>query len=56
VLKGGVRDIFNQPYELRQNEIVQLLPNDPEHTENRVQKNQVYKPSRAFTIGFTLIL
>jgi len=56
VLKGGIRDIFNQPYELRQNEIVQLLPNDPEHTENRVQKNQVYKPSRAFTIGFTLIL
>ena len=25
VLKGGIRDIFNQPYELRQNEIVQLL-------------------------------
>ncbi len=54
VLKGGIKDIFNQPYELRQNEIVQLLPNDPEHKENRVQKNQVYKPSRAFTVGFTL--
>jgi outer membrane receptor protein involved in Fe transport len=56
VLKAGLKDIFNQPYELRQNEIVQLLPNDPEHKENRVQKNQVYKPSRAFTVGFTLIL
>jgi outer membrane receptor for ferrienterochelin and colicin len=56
VLKGGIKDIFNQPYELRQNEIVQLLPNDPEHKERRVQKTQVYKPSRAFTIGFTLIL
>lgn len=56
VLKGGIRDIFNQPYELRQNEIVQLLPNDPEHKESRVQKTQIYKPSRAFTLGFTLIL
>jgi hypothetical protein len=56
VLKGGIKDIFNQPYELRQNEIVQLLPNDPEHKETRVQKTQIYKPSRAFTLGVSMNL
>jgi TonB-dependent receptor len=54
VLKGGIKDIFNQPYELRQNEFVQLLPGDPEHKAKRVQKTQVYKPSRAFTLGFAV--
>jgi hypothetical protein len=56
VLKGGMKDIFNQPYELRQNEIVQFLPNNPESRARRIQKTQVYKPSRAFTIGFSLNL
>jgi hypothetical protein len=56
VIKGGLKDIFNQPYELRQNEFVQLVQGNPENKVKRVQKTQIYKPSRAFTIGFTLNL
>jgi outer membrane cobalamin receptor len=55
VLKGGIKDIFNQPIELNQNEYVQVVPNDPDSQSKRIQKNMVYKPSTAFTLGFTLI-
>ena len=55
VLKGGIKDIFNQPIELKQNEYVQVVPNDPDSQSKRIQKNMVYKPSTAFTLGFTLI-
>ncbi len=53
-LKGGVKDLFNQPIELRQNEYVQLIPNDSERKEKRVQQTQIYKPSSSFIIGLTL--
>jgi len=56
ILKAGIKDIFNQPVELRQNERVQVIPNDLEHELKRIQKTQVYKPSTAFILGFSLNL
>ncbi len=56
VFKAGIKDIFNQPVELRQNERVQVIPNDLEHKVKRVQKTQVYRPSTAFILGFSLNL
>jgi outer membrane receptor for ferrienterochelin and colicin len=53
-LKAGIKDIFNQPVELRQNEFIQVVPNDPDSKEKRIQKTQIYKPSSSFTVGFSM--
>jgi len=55
-LKGGIKDLFNQPVELTQNEYVQLVPADADSKVKREQKTQEYKPNRSFTLGFTLNL
>jgi hypothetical protein len=53
-LKGGIKDIFNQPIELNQNEYVQLLPTDMNSEVKRTQKTQQYKPNSSFMLGFSL--
>lgn len=55
-LKLGVKDLFNQPVELRQNERIQLYPGVSEDYSDRVQRTQVYKPSSAFTAGISVSL
>ncbi|MFO7370547.1 MAG: TonB-dependent receptor [Bacteroidales bacterium] len=51
--KFGVKDLFNQPVELRQNERIQLIPGVSDSYAKRIQKTQVYKPTTAFTAGIT---
>jgi hypothetical protein len=53
MLKAGIKDLFNQPVELRQNERVQLIPVSGNFAD-RVQRTQVYKPSSSFMIGLVL--
>ena len=53
-VKGGIKDIFNQPIELRQNEYVQILPENSESEVKRVQQTQWFKPSSSFTLGVSL--
>jgi len=53
-VKGGIKDIFNQPIELRQNEYVQILPENSESEVKRVQQTQWFKPSTSFTLGVSL--
>jgi outer membrane receptor protein involved in Fe transport len=53
-LKLGVKDLFNQPVELRQNERIQLIPGASDSYAKRVQRTQVYKPSSSFMAGLTL--
>ncbi len=55
-LKAGVKDLFNQPVELRQNERIQLIPGRSDSYAKRVQRTQIYKPSSAFMIGLTVSL
>jgi outer membrane receptor for ferrienterochelin and colicin len=55
-LKLGVKDLFNQPVELRQNERIQTIPGVSDSYAKRVQRTQVYKPSSSFTAGITLSL
>ncbi|MBN1142846.1 MAG: TonB-dependent receptor [Bacteroidales bacterium] len=55
-LKLGVKDLFNQPVELRQNERIQLYPGVSDDYSNRVQRTQVYKPSNSFTAGISVSL
>ena len=55
-LKAGVKDLFNQPVELRQNERIQLIPGVSDSYAKRIQRTQVYKPSTAFMIGLSLNL
>ena len=52
--KFGVKDLFNQPVELRQNERIQLIPGVSDSYAKRVQRTQVYKPSSSFTAGLSL--
>jgi hypothetical protein len=52
----GIKDLFNQPVELRQNERIQMIPGVSESNAKRVQRTQVYKPSSSFTAGLTLSL
>jgi hypothetical protein len=56
ILKFGIKDLFNQPVELRQNERIQLIPGVSDSYSKRIQRTQVYKPSSAFTLGLTLSL
>jgi TonB-dependent receptor len=56
IFRVGIKDLFNQPVELRQNERIQLIPGVSESTAKRVQRTQVYKPSSSFTAGLTLSL
>lgn len=53
-LKGGIKDLFNQPIELTQNEYVQLVPTDSNSEVKREQKTQEFKPNSSFTLGFSL--
>jgi hypothetical protein len=53
-LKLGIKDLFNQPVELRQNERIQLVAGASDRVAKRVQRTQVYKPSSSFTAGFSL--
>jgi hypothetical protein len=53
-VKGGVKDIFNQPIELRQDEYVQVIPNDSESKAKRIQQTQLFKPSSSFTLGVSV--
>jgi outer membrane receptor protein involved in Fe transport len=53
-LKAGIKDLFNQPVELRQNERIQLIPGASDSFAKRVQRTQVYKPSTGFTLGLSV--
>ena len=53
-LKAGIKDLFNQPIELSQNEYVQLVPTDIDSKVKREQKTQVYMPNSSFILGFSL--
>ncbi|MBN1415239.1 MAG: TonB-dependent receptor [Bacteroidales bacterium] len=53
-VKAGVKDIFNQPIELKQDEYVQIIPNNSDTEVKRVQQTLLYKPSTAFTLGISL--
>ncbi len=53
-LKAGIKDLFNQPVELRQNERIQLIPGVSDSFAKRVQRTQVYKPSTGFTLGLSV--
>jgi hypothetical protein len=53
-LKAGIKDLFNQPVELRQNERIQLIPGNTESEMKRIQRTQIYKPSTSFLIGLSV--
>jgi hypothetical protein len=53
-LKLGVKDLFNQPVELRQNERIQLISGVSDSYAKRVQRTQIYKPSSSFTAGISV--
>jgi hypothetical protein len=53
-IKLGIKDLFNQPVELRQNERIQQIPGASDSFAKRVQRTQVYKPSSSFTAGLVL--
>jgi hypothetical protein len=53
-IKLGVKDLFNQPVDMRQNERIQLVPGVSDSYAKRVQRTQVYKPSSSFTAGVSL--
>jgi hypothetical protein len=53
-IKLGVKDLFNQPVDMRQNERIQLVPGASDSYAKRVQRTQVYKPSSSFTAGISL--
>lgn len=55
-LKFGIKDLFNQPVELRQNERIQQIPGRSDSYAKRVQRTQLYKPSSSFMLGLTLSL
>lgn len=55
-LKAGIKDLFNQPVDLRQIERVQLIPGRSDSFAKRVQRTQVYKPSSSYVIGLSLSL
>jgi len=53
-VKAGIKDLFNQPVELRQNERIQLIPGNSESNVDRRQRTQIYKPSPAFSLGVSV--
>lgn len=53
-LKLGIKDIFNQPIDMRQIERIQVSPGASDSYADRVQRTQVYKPSTAFNVGFSV--
>ena len=53
-LKAGIKDLFNQPIELSQNEYVQLVPTDIDSKVKREQKTQEYMPNSSIILGFSL--
>lgn len=53
-LKGGIKDLFNQPIELSQNEYVQLVPPNSENKVKRTQQTQRFKPNSSFILGLSL--
>lgn len=54
LLKAGIKDLFNQPVELRQNERIQLINGVSDSNAKRVQRTQIYKPSSSYTLGITV--
>jgi hypothetical protein len=53
-LRAGIKDLINQPVELRQNERIQLIPGNSESETKRIQRTQIYKPSTSFLLGFSV--
>jgi outer membrane cobalamin receptor len=53
-LKAGIKDLFNQPVEMMQNERIQLVPGVSDSEVKREQRTQIYKPSTGFMLGLSV--